>query len=53
MVCDVIENKEKFAPLRTLSYDIETDVPGNNKFPDASTESVLQIGAMLVDYGWS
>lgn len=53
MACDVVENKEKFAPLRILSYDIETDVPDDKDFPDASSESVLQIGAMLTNYGTS
>ncbi|PPR07791.1 hypothetical protein CVT26_014976 [Gymnopilus dilepis] len=50
LVCDVVDNREKFAPLRVLSFDIETDVPING-FPTARRQSVIQIGNMVSTLG--
>ncbi|THU81560.1 ribonuclease H-like protein [Dendrothele bispora CBS 962.96] len=44
------EQQNKTAPLRILSFDIETMIPAIG-FPDPSTEEVIQIASMLTRHG--
>jgi hypothetical protein len=46
-ICDVADNREKFAPLRILSFDIECDIKSSDQMPDARHEAILQIGNMV------
>ncbi|KAF9483487.1 ribonuclease H-like protein [Pholiota conissans] len=50
-ICHVIDDQEKFAPLRILSFDIESDLKSNGKFPDPRGEAVIQIGNMISVHG--
>lgn len=46
----------KMAPLKILSFDIETDVPtvyGRTRFPTPNTDKVFQIAVMLGTVGMS
>ncbi|KAF8908857.1 ribonuclease H-like domain-containing protein [Gymnopilus junonius] len=49
LICDTVDNREIYAPLRILSFDIETNVPPRG-FPTARRQSVLQIGNMISIY---
>ena len=40
-----------YAPLRLLSFDIETLVPDDGDQPDARYQPVIQIGNMMTLYG--
>lgn len=46
-ICDVVDNREKFAPLRILSFDIECDIKSHDQMSDARHEAILQIGNMV------
>ncbi|KDR82863.1 hypothetical protein GALMADRAFT_238478 [Galerina marginata CBS 339.88] len=52
MICDTVDDREKFAPLRILSFDIETGIPSTEgQFPSALHDPVIQIGNMVSTYG--
>ena len=51
MICDTVENSEKYAPLRILSFDLECDVRPDGQFSNAQDQAVLQIGNMVSTYG--
>ncbi|PPQ92839.1 hypothetical protein CVT25_004327 [Psilocybe cyanescens] len=51
MLCSTPDNRELFAPLRILSFDIETHVPPSGAFPTAVKDSVIQIGNMVSTFG--
>ncbi|KAF9533077.1 ribonuclease H-like domain-containing protein [Crepidotus variabilis] len=54
LICDVVDNKEKYAPLRILSFDIECNIATKaGQFSSPKTESVIQIGNMVTTYGQS
>jgi len=54
LICDVRGNCDKFSPLRILSFDIECNISENEgQFSDAKLDSVIQIGAMVSNYGRS
>ncbi|RDB14796.1 DNA polymerase delta catalytic subunit [Hypsizygus marmoreus] len=42
---------ERIAPLRILSFDIETEVPQSGAFPNASNNAVFQIANMVKNHG--
>lgn len=53
LICDSTSDGQKFAPLRILCFDIETNVPTAraNQFSDAKNDPVIQIGNMVFLYG--
>ncbi|KAH9480606.1 DNA polymerase delta catalytic subunit [Psilocybe cubensis] len=51
LLCSPRDKEELFAPLRILSYDIETHVPADGTFPSATKDPVLQIGNMVTTHG--
>ncbi|KIM43285.1 hypothetical protein M413DRAFT_444100 [Hebeloma cylindrosporum] len=55
LLCSTVDNREKYAPLRILSFDIECDVPisDDNRFSDPRCNSIIQIGNMVSQYGQS
>ncbi|KAF8964418.1 ribonuclease H-like domain-containing protein [Flammula alnicola] len=52
LICDTVDNREKFAPLRILSFDIECNISKvDGQFSSARRDSVIQIGNMVSLYG--
>ena len=53
LLCSTVDNREKYAPLRILSFDIECNVPDSNddRFSDPRCDPVIQIGNMVSHYG--
>ncbi|KAF9562591.1 ribonuclease H-like protein [Agrocybe pediades] len=51
LICETVNNRLKFPPLRILSFDIETLVPSDGSFPSGLRDSVIQIGNMVSIYG--
>jgi DNA polymerase elongation subunit (family B) len=52
LICDVRDNRDKFSLLRILCFDIECNISEKEgHFPDAKIDSVIQIGAMVSNYG--
>ncbi|KAF8798915.1 ribonuclease H-like protein [Phlegmacium glaucopus] len=54
LVCDTVDNRQKYAPLRILSFDLECNVPaGGNQFPNACNDPIFQIASMVSYHGQS
>ncbi|CAA7262978.1 unnamed protein product [Cyclocybe aegerita] len=52
LICDPVDNKEKMAPLRVLSFDIECNIPDKrDRFSSPKSDSVIQIANMVTTYG--
>ncbi|KAF4617118.1 hypothetical protein D9613_005965 [Agrocybe pediades] len=51
LICETVNDRLKFPPLRILSFDIETLVPSDGSFPSGLRDSVIQIGNMVSIYG--
>lgn len=51
MLCDTVDNRDKFAPLRILSFDLECEVRPDGQFSSAQHQAVIQIGNMVSTYG--
>lgn len=49
--CKPVENSEKSAPFRILSFDLECDVRPDGQFSNAQDQAVIQIGNMVSTYG--
>lgn len=54
LICDTVGDRENFAPLRILSFDIECHVPSvDGEFSNAKRDAIIQIGSMVSLYGTS
>ncbi|KAF5314967.1 hypothetical protein D9619_007145 [Psilocybe cf. subviscida] len=53
LICETGGDRQIFAPLRILCFDIETNIPNarTNQFSDPRNDSVIQIGNMVSLYG--
>ncbi|KJA21235.1 hypothetical protein HYPSUDRAFT_166097 [Hypholoma sublateritium FD-334 SS-4] len=49
--CKPVENSEKSAPFRILSFDLECNVRPDGQFSNAQDQEVVQIGNMVSTYG--
>ncbi|KAF8158189.1 ribonuclease H-like domain-containing protein [Crassisporium funariophilum] len=50
MICDTVNDQEKYAPLRILSFDLECHVPKTG-FPNGCKDPLYQIANMVSYYG--
>lgn len=52
LICDTVDNRQKYAPLRILSFDLECNVPaGVDQFPNACNDPIFQIASMVSYHG--
>lgn len=53
LICDIADNRQKYVPLRILSFDLECNVPARGDFPNACNDPIFQIASMVSYYGQS
>lgn len=52
LICDTVGDRQKYAPLRVLSFDLECNVPpGVDQFPNACNDPIFQITSMVSYHG--
>lgn len=52
LICDTVDHRQKYAPLRILSFDLECNVPtAADQFANACDDPIFQIASMVSYHG--